>query len=242
MAGVTIRTQIVASGTVRGGVQIPITRTQIQSQPIVYSSPTKTGVKGDTGPTGPKGDTGPQGIQGIKGDTGLTGSTGSTGPKGDKGDTGAIGPTGPKGDTGKGFTGGSYSSSTGQVTFTSGDGLGFSTGDLRGTDGVSVPVGGTTGQTLLKNSSTNYDYSWATPPSAPVTSVAGKTGAVTLAKTDVGLGSVTNDAQLKSSDKDIDGTLAANSDTKVASQKAVKTYVDTNTQSAISNLIKMIQW
>ena len=55
---VTIRTQIVASGTVRGGVQIPITRTQIQSQPIVYSSPTKTGVKGDTGPTGPKGDTG----------------------------------------------------------------------------------------------------------------------------------------------------------------------------------------
>lgn len=59
MAGVTIRTQIVASGTVRGGVQIPITRTQIQSQPIVYSSPTKTGVKGDTGE---KGDTGPAGV------------------------------------------------------------------------------------------------------------------------------------------------------------------------------------
>ena len=35
---------------------------------------------------------------------------------------------GPKGD---GFTGGSYSSSTGQITFTSNDGIGFSTGDIR---------------------------------------------------------------------------------------------------------------
>ena len=36
---------------------------------------------------------------------------------------------------GTGFTGGSYNSSTGVVTFTSNDGLGFTTGDLRGTDG-----------------------------------------------------------------------------------------------------------
>jgi parallel beta-helix repeat protein len=43
----------------------------------------------------------------------------------------------------------------------------------------------------------------------------------------VGLGSVTNDAQLKLSDKDTDGTLTANSDVKIPSQKAVKTYVDT---------------
>ena len=35
---------------------------------------------------------------------------------------------GPKGD---GFTGGSYSSSTGQITFTSNDGIGFSTSDIR---------------------------------------------------------------------------------------------------------------
>ena len=35
-----------------------------------------------------------------------------------------------------GFTGGSYNSSTGVVTFTSDDGLGFSTGDLRGADGA----------------------------------------------------------------------------------------------------------
>ena len=50
---------------------------------------------------------------------------------------GAIrGPVGPRGD---GFTGGSYDSSTGVVTFTSGDNLGFSTGDLRGADGVGTP-------------------------------------------------------------------------------------------------------
>lgn len=48
-----------------------------------------------------------------------------------------------------------------------------------------------------------------------------------VTKTQVGLGSVTNDAQLKAADLDTDGTLAANSDTKIPSQKAVKTYVDT---------------
>ena len=55
-----------------------------------------------------------------------------------------------------------------------------------------------------------------------VTSVAGRTGAITLATADIsGLGTV---ASLAS---DTDGTLAANSDTRVATQKAVKTYVDT---------------
>ena len=44
---------------------------------------------------------------------------------------------------------------------------------------------------------------------------------------DVGLGNVTNDAQLKASQLDTDGALAANSDTRVASQKATKTYADT---------------
>lgn len=42
-----------------------------------------------------------------------------------------TGVTGPKG---LGWTGGSYDGSTGIVTFTSDDGLGFSTGDLRGTN------------------------------------------------------------------------------------------------------------
>lgn len=39
------------------------------------------------------------------------------------------------GQDGLGFTGGSYDTNTGVVTFTSDDGLGFATGDLRGADG-----------------------------------------------------------------------------------------------------------
>lgn len=70
---------------------------------------------GPTGPTGPTGDQGPQGIQGIQGPQGIQGI---------------------QGPTGAGFTGGSYDSSNGTVTFTSDDGLGFSTGDLRGADGT----------------------------------------------------------------------------------------------------------
>jgi len=47
-----------------------------------------------------------------------------------------------------------------------------------------------------------------------------------LVSSDVGLGNVTNVAQMPLSYLDIDGTLTANSDTRVASQKAVKTYID----------------
>lgn len=76
----------------------------------------------------------------------------------------------------------------------------------------------------------------------PVDSVNGQTGAVTLTKGDVGLGNVDNttdlnkpvstatqaalDAKLDDSQLDTDGTLTANSDAKVASQKATKGYVD----------------
>ena len=47
-----------------------------------------------------------------------------------------------------------------------------------------------------------------------------------LVKGDVGLGNVDNVQQLPLSYLDTDETLAANSDEKVASQKAIKTYVD----------------
>lgn len=58
---------------------------------------------------------------------------------------------------------------------------------------------------------------------------------VTVSKGDVGLGNVTNDAQLKSADLDTDSTLAANSDTKIASQKAVKAYADNNFVDLVSD-------
>ncbi len=64
-----------------------------------------------------------------------------------------------------------------------------------------------------------------------VASFNGRTGAVVPQSGDytaamVGLSNVTNDAQLKISQLDTDGTLSADSDTRVASQKATKTYVD----------------
>ena len=50
-----------------------------------------------------------------------------------------------------------------------------------GATGAGVAAGGTTGQALVKVSATNYDTTWTTP----VSSVAGRTGAVTLAVADV---------------------------------------------------------
>lgn len=59
---------------------------------------------------------------------------------------------------------------------------------------------------------------------------------VSVSASDVGLGSVTNDAQLKASQLDTDGSLAAESDTRVASQKAVKTYVDGEVGSGVEHI------
>ena len=64
-----------------------------------------------------------------------------------------------------------------------------------------------------------------------VSSFNGRTGGVNPQSgdynaTEIGLGNVTNDLQLKASQLDTDGTLSADSDTRIASQKATKTYVD----------------
>jgi len=60
----------------------------------------------------------------------VRGADGADGADGSDGADSTV--QGPQGD---GFTGGTYTAGTGVVTFTSGDGLGFSTGDLRGADG-----------------------------------------------------------------------------------------------------------
>ena len=54
-----------------------------------------------------------------------------------------------------------------------------------GATGQGVVTGGTTGQVLSKIDGTDYNTQWTTPTSVPVTSVAGKTGAVTLVEADV---------------------------------------------------------
>jgi len=60
---------------------------------------------------------------------------------------------------------------------------------------------------------------------------------LSLTKSDVNLTDVDNIQQLPLSYLDTDGTLAANSDTKVASQKATKTYVDTAVGSPAAAVI-----
>lgn len=69
-------------------------------------------------------------------DAAIEGVELTPGPPGDDGAPGAPGTDGLDGLDGLGWTGGSYNPATGVVTFTSDDGLGFSTGDLRGADGV----------------------------------------------------------------------------------------------------------
>jgi hypothetical protein len=69
-----------------------------------------------------------------------------------------------------------------------------------------------------------------------VRSVAGKIGDVTLVPGDIGLENVTNDTQLKASQLDTDVTLTANSTSKIASQSAVKAYMDTGLATKQPNI------
>jgi hypothetical protein len=80
---------------------------------------------------------------------GSSAGTGTQGPQGPAGPAGPAGADGADGADGLGWTGGSYDAGTGIVTFTSDDGLGFSTGDLRGSgsgSGIANVVEDTTPQ------------------------------------------------------------------------------------------------
>ena len=131
------------------------------------------------GPQGERGLQGIQGIQGIKGDTGERGPKGDQGERGlqgvqgEKGDTGDTGPKGDKGDIGatgaKGTDGVSATHSWSGTSLTVTSASGSSTANLKGDKGDK-----------------------GDPATNLVTSVAGKTGVVTLTKTDVGLSNVAN--------------------------------------------------
>lgn len=115
---------------------------------------------GNIGPQGPDGDTGPAGTVGPQGPPGPTGadstvpgppgSTGPDGPQGPKGDTGDAsivpGPQGPQGDSG--------------VQGNAGP---------QGPTGPGVPVGGVTGQVLVKKTNTDFDTQWAAGGSGVIT-------------------------------------------------------------------------
>ena len=88
---------------------------------------------------------GPEGATGPTGPAGATGPQGATGPTGAQGTAGTTGPQGLPG-------------ATGSVGATGAQGL-------AGANGQGVPVGGSAGQVLAKNSNTNYDTGWINPPS-----------------------------------------------------------------------------
>jgi len=101
---------------------------------VAFSVPSQPGPAGPQGPPGPTGPQGPIGDTGATGPQGPIGNTGATGSQGPPGATGSTGPPGPTGATGS-----------------------------QGPPGQGVPVGGTTGQALVKNTNTDYDTIWTTP-------------------------------------------------------------------------------
>ena len=98
----------------------------LDGQALIFDEDTNLWAAGTPAP-------GPQGPPGEDG----KGEKGDKGDKGDTGDTGADSTV--PGPAGKGWTNGEYSSATGIITFTSTDGLGFVTEDLRGEDGEPGP-------------------------------------------------------------------------------------------------------
>lgn len=152
------------------------------------------GAKGDPGPQGEQGPVGPAGPKGDKGDMGATG------PQGPTGETGVTGATGPKGDKGDPFV---YSDFTAEQL----EALRGPQGEQgpKGDQGIQGPVGpagsdatvnsenvaaAIESMTVVQKSAVINDLGVLpdtyTPPAPPVTSVNGKTGAVTLAASDVG--------------------------------------------------------
>jgi hypothetical protein len=100
----------------------------------------------------------------IKGPTGTTGTTGSTGAAGSTWREGSGAPSNGTGIDGDfyldGATGNVYLRSSGTYAIVCNIKGPTGTTGTAGTNGQGVPVGGTTGQVLKKNSGTDYDDSW----------------------------------------------------------------------------------
>jgi hypothetical protein len=115
--------------------------TSLSNNTNVIASFSRTGDRGDAGPTGP---TGPTGVTGATGQNGFLGGTGPTGPTGPIGATGSSGPTGSSGV----FIGITAPDTT------------LIWADTSISTAMGVPSGGSAGQTLQKNSSTDFDTVW----------------------------------------------------------------------------------
>jgi hypothetical protein len=114
------------------------------------------------GPTGATGPTGPTGVTGSTGSTGSTGPTGATGATGVTGVTGITGPTGPTGVTGStGPTG-----LTGVFIGATAPSTDILWADTTIAASLGVPVGGVTGNYLVKSSANDYDTAWSSQATA----------------------------------------------------------------------------
>lgn len=175
-----------------------------------------SGEPGPQGEPGPPGETGPQGLQGpqgSKGDKGDTGDTGLQGPQGIKGDTGDAGVQGPQGIQGDQGTAGPQGPAGSDATVDNtnvGAVLHGATAKITPVDADTTALIDSAASNVLKKVTwanikatlkTYFDtlYNLYVHPSAkqctytaPVDSVAGRTGAVTLTKSDVGLTNVDN--------------------------------------------------
>jgi hypothetical protein len=102
-------------------------------------------------------------------DVGEPGPPGPVGPQGSPGVPGPAGPTGPIGPVGPA---GAASTVPGPV-------------GPQGSAGPGVPLAGTVGQVLQKNSAADFDTVWVTPIPGGVTSFNTRTGPITLTSADV---------------------------------------------------------
>ena len=124
-----------------------------------------------------KGETGSAGSQGIQGIQGIPGPEGPQGPRGFTGQTGSAGPAGSDGYspvvTIAAITGGNRVTITDEThplgqSFDVMNGIDGSDGQTgpqgpQGNPGQGVPTGGTDGQILAKNGSSDYQTRWIDP-------------------------------------------------------------------------------
>lgn len=136
--------------------------------------------QGEEGPIGPQGIEGPEGPQGDVGPEGPQGATGETGPQGDSFHIDATGNLSDKSLYDNEYEGFAFlATDTSNLYIRQGGPGGWSAaipfgmgpqgpkGDQgpegpEGPAGPGVPVGGTSGQALLKQSGTDYDTVWTT--------------------------------------------------------------------------------
>lgn len=172
------------------------------------------GEKGDKGDRGEQGIQGIQGERGEKGEPGVKGDTGERGEKGDKGDTGIGIPTG--GTTGQVLAKASNTDyDTEWVNQSGGSGGTSDYSDL-------------TNKPRINNVELNGNKSLAdlgiVIPTVPVQSVNGKTGAVTLAASDVGALPSTTEIPSKTSDLQNDSGFLSSAVTTFNGQSGAVTY------------------